>query len=101
ALSSSAAALPSLLAFARPGHITFGSDWPFAPVAVGKLFAAGLETYPALDTSTRGAIEHTNALALFPRLGTPPHPIPRSLPAFRITRCCSGFRNDPGVTAMG
>ena len=26
ALSSSAAALPSLLAFARPGHITFGSD---------------------------------------------------------------------------
>ncbi|MDV3324255.1 amidohydrolase, partial [Mycobacterium avium subsp. hominissuis] len=78
ALSSSAAALPSLLAFARPGHITFGSDWPFAPVAVGKLFAAGLETYPALDTSTRGAIEHTNALALFPRLGTPPHPIPES-----------------------
>ena len=32
ALSSSAAALPTLLAFAEPGHITFGSDWPFAPV---------------------------------------------------------------------
>ena len=31
ALSSSAAALPSLLAFAKPGHVTFGSDWPFAP----------------------------------------------------------------------
>jgi 6-methylsalicylate decarboxylase len=46
ALSSSAAALPSLLAFAKPGHVTFGSDWPFAPVAAGKLFAAGLETYP-------------------------------------------------------
>jgi predicted TIM-barrel fold metal-dependent hydrolase len=30
ALSSSAAALPTLLAFAQPGHITFGSDWPFA-----------------------------------------------------------------------
>lgn len=88
ALSSSAAALPSLLAFARPGHITFGSDWPFAPVAVGKLFAAGLETYPALDTSTRGAIEHTNALALFPRLGTPPHPIPQS-PAQRIRHSLS------------
>jgi 6-methylsalicylate decarboxylase len=26
ALSSSAAALPTLLAFAKPGHITFGSD---------------------------------------------------------------------------
>jgi predicted TIM-barrel fold metal-dependent hydrolase len=70
ALSSSAAALPSLLAFAKPGHVTFGSDWPFAPVAVGKLFAAGLETYPGLDVSTRSAIERSNALALFPRLGT-------------------------------
>ena len=70
ALSSSAAALPTLLAFAKPGHITFGSDWPFAPLAAGKLFAAGLETYPGLDAPTREAIERTNALALFPRLGT-------------------------------
>jgi 6-methylsalicylate decarboxylase len=70
ALSSSAAALPTLLAFAKPGHITFGSDWPFAPVAAGKLFAAGLETYPGLDAETRDAIDRTNALTLFPRLGT-------------------------------
>ncbi|ORW93900.1 amidohydrolase [Mycobacterium sp. IEC1808] len=69
ALSSSAAALPSLLAFAKPGHVTFGSDWPFAPVAAGKLFAAGLETYPGLDADARTAIERTNALTLFPRLG--------------------------------
>jgi predicted TIM-barrel fold metal-dependent hydrolase len=72
ALSSSAAALPSLLAFAKPGHVTFGSDWPFAPVAAGKLFAAGLETYPGLDADARSAIERSNALALFPRLGTAP-----------------------------
>ncbi|OHV04429.1 amidohydrolase family protein [Mycobacterium talmoniae] len=78
ALSSSAAALPSLLAFAKPGHITFGSDWPFAPVAAGKLFAAGLENYPGLDTQARNAIDRANALALFPRLGTPPAPIPQS-----------------------
>jgi len=78
ALSSSAAALPTLLAFANPGHITFGSDWPFAPVAAGQLFAAGLDTYPGLDADTRDAINRTNALALFPRLGTPPAPIPRS-----------------------
>lgn len=71
ALSSSAAALPTLLAFAKPGHITFGSDWPFAPVAAGKLFAAGLEIHP-LDDDTRGAIERGNALALFPRLGSAP-----------------------------
>ena len=74
ALSSSAAALPSLLAFAKPGHVTFGSDWPFAPVAAGKLFAAGLETYPGLHADARGAIERTNALALFPRFGTAPPP---------------------------
>lgn len=72
ALSSSAAALPSLLAFARPGHLTFGSDWPFAPVAAGRLFAAGLETYRGLDVNARNAIERDNALALFPRLGAAP-----------------------------
>lgn len=79
ALSSSAAALPTLLAFAKPGHITFGSDFPFAPVAAGKLFAAGLETYPGLDGTTRDAIDRTNALALFPRLGTAPAPQPISI----------------------
>jgi 6-methylsalicylate decarboxylase len=72
ALSSTAAALPSLLAFAKPRHVTFGSDWPFAPVAAGKLFAAGLETYPGLDNDARAAIDRTNALALFPRLGAAP-----------------------------
>ena len=69
ALSSSAAALPTLLAFAEPGHITFGSDFPFAPVAAGKLFAAGLEAY-GLDTAERENIERSNALRLLPRLGT-------------------------------
>jgi len=88
ALSSSAAALPTLLAFAKPGHITFGSDFPFAPTAAGKLFAAGLETYPGLDPATRGAIERTNALALFPRLGAAPRPIPQS-PAQRIRHTVS------------
>jgi 6-methylsalicylate decarboxylase len=80
ALSSSAAALPTLLAFAKPGHITFGSDWPFAPVAAGKLFAAGLETFPGLDNVTRDAIDRTNALALFPRFGS----ATTSAPASRI-----------------
>ena len=69
ALSSTVAALPTLLAFAKPGHITFGSDYPFAPVDVAKLFAAGLETYPGLDRDGRTASDRTNALTLFPRLG--------------------------------
>jgi 6-methylsalicylate decarboxylase len=88
ALSSSAAALPTLLAFAKPGHVTFGSDWPFAPTAAGKLFAAGLETYPGIDAETRGAIERTNALALFPRLGAAPRPIAQS-PAQKIRHAVS------------
>lgn len=67
ALSSTAAALPSLLAFAKPGHITFGSDYPFAPLEISKLFTAGLQGYPGLDTDARAAIDRDNALALFPR----------------------------------
>lgn len=67
ALSSTPAALPSLLAFAEPGHVTFGSDFPFAPLVASQYFAAGLEGYP-LDEATREAIDHGNAAALFPRL---------------------------------
>ncbi|MCV7420624.1 amidohydrolase [Mycobacterium yunnanensis] len=77
ALSSSPAALPTLLAFAKPGHVTFGSDWPFAPIAASKLFAAGLENYP-LDPTTREAIDRTNAMVLFPRLGAKSEPIKQS-----------------------
>ncbi|MHA3020603.1 amidohydrolase family protein [Mycobacterium sp. BMJ-28] len=76
ALSSSAAALPSLLAFARPGHVLFGSDWPFAPSVAGQLFAAGLDTYPAIDDSELECINRSNALTLFPRLGAATVPIP-------------------------
>lgn len=75
ALSSSAAALPTLLAFAKPGRITFGSDWPYAPVAAGHYFAAGLD---GLDDDARAAIDETNALALFPRLGAAVQPVPVS-----------------------
>jgi predicted TIM-barrel fold metal-dependent hydrolase len=77
ALSSTPAALPSLLAFAEPGHITFGSDFPFAPLGVAEYYAAGLENYP-LDPVTRAGIDRTNALTLFPRLGTAPIAVPRS-----------------------
>lgn len=67
ALSSSPAALPTLLAFARPDHILFGSDWPFAPTEVGGYFAHGLDGGEVPDDA-RAAIDSANALALFPRL---------------------------------
>lgn len=68
ALSSTESALPSLLAFAKPGHVTFGSDFPFAPAPVGQYFAAGLADNT--DAAVRYAIDRTNALRLFPRLGS-------------------------------
>ncbi|MEC4612581.1 amidohydrolase family protein [Tsukamurella tyrosinosolvens] len=80
ALSASPAALPSLLAFADPGHVLFGSDWPFAPEAAVQYFAAGLDDYTANDADLARRIERDNALALFPRLGTPAPIAPPALP---------------------
>ena len=67
ALSSSPYALPALLAFAKPSHILYGSDWPHAPKALGLHFADMLDAF-ALSAEQRSAIHRGNALALFPRL---------------------------------
>lgn len=66
-LSSSPAALPSLLAFAKPGHVLFGSDWPFAPEIAVSWFAGSFDGYP-LDDTARAAIDRDDAAALFPHL---------------------------------
>lgn len=68
ALSASPTVLPSLLTFARPDHVLFGSDWPFAPVPVVGYFANQLDQHPQLDAAQRLAIDSGNALTLFPRL---------------------------------
>ncbi|MFB7677145.1 amidohydrolase family protein [Kitasatospora purpeofusca] len=85
ALSSSPAALPTLLAFARPGHVLFGSDWPFAPTPAGQYFANGLDT--GVDAGTLTAVNRTNAEALFPRLAAAgPVPATASPAPVRIRR---------------
>lgn len=66
--------MPSLLTFAKPRHVTFGSDWPFATIEAGQYYAAGLEASLADDQSTLDAVNRTNALALFPRLATAKRP---------------------------
>jgi len=66
ALSGTPSALPSLLAFAKPGHVLFGSDWPFAPPEVVRYFTDGLDAYPG--TPGDDAINRDSALVLFPRL---------------------------------
>jgi predicted TIM-barrel fold metal-dependent hydrolase len=67
ALSSSPAALPSLLAFADPTHITFGSDYPYAPATAVDAMTR-LYEHVDLERATRDAIDHANAASLFPRL---------------------------------
>jgi 6-methylsalicylate decarboxylase len=66
ALSSSPYALPALLAFADPTHITFGSDWPYAAKDRSVHFTKLLEDFPMSDAQ-RDAIYRRNAEKLFPR----------------------------------
>jgi len=66
ALSGSPAALPSLLAFAKPGHILFGSDWPYAPPIAVSYFTGQLDAYAALPADGHAAIDRGNAERLFP-----------------------------------
>jgi len=84
ALSSSAAALPTLLAFARPGHVLFGSDWPFAPTVAGSYFAANLEAYTSLTDTERCSVERGAAEALFPRLASSTPPAPHASTGARV-----------------
>ncbi|NUT98268.1 MAG: amidohydrolase [Saccharothrix sp.] len=67
ALSASPAALPSLLEVADPDHITYGSDFPFAPAVAVGFMNKTYEKYP-LDESLRAAIDRGNSENLFPRL---------------------------------
>lgn len=71
ALSSSAAALPSLQAFADPTRILFGSDWPYAPEPVVRFFVGQYESVIE-DKAARYRIDRGNAEVLFPRLARNP-----------------------------
>lgn len=65
ALSSTKFSMPSLLAFADPDHITYGSDFPCGTAAMGSAFTAELDAYEGAD---HAAINRVNAERLFPRL---------------------------------
>jgi predicted TIM-barrel fold metal-dependent hydrolase len=68
ALSGTPYALPSLFAFAAPGHVLYGSDWPFASEKWGVGFDEGLDGYDGFQPGQLEEVNRTNALALFPRL---------------------------------
>lgn len=67
ALAAGPSALPSLLGFADPSHLTYGSDFPFAPVSVIDEFDSSLKAY-SMDEALRHGIDRGNAEKLFPRL---------------------------------
>lgn len=67
ALSGSPTALPSLLAFAEPDRVLFGSDFPYAPAPVVGAFTGMYEAF-SLAESTRRSIDRGAAEQLFPRL---------------------------------
>lgn len=68
ALSSGPAALLTLKAFAGSDHILFGSEFPYAPAAIGASFTAKLDSCEGLTADEHKAISHGNAGTLFPRL---------------------------------
>jgi predicted TIM-barrel fold metal-dependent hydrolase len=68
---SSGAALPTLKEFASPGHILFGTDFPYDH-GVSAAFTAALDASDSLTADDHTAISHRSAQALLPRLA--PHP---------------------------
>ncbi|KAL8730108.1 MAG: hypothetical protein Q9166_004307 [cf. Caloplaca sp. 2 TL-2023] len=69
ALSSGDDVLPLLLRFAKPGHVLFGSDLPYAPRPTIDFFTGNLDEFgKGVSEEERVAVDCGNALELFPRL---------------------------------
>ena len=68
ALSSGHNTLVVLQQFAKPGHILFGSDFPYAPPPTIEHHIQALDNYHFSNPRLLQEINKTNALALFPRL---------------------------------
>lgn len=68
ALSSGPLSLPSLLAFARPRHILFGSDIPNAPRQAVETFTRWIDDSELVSEEERQDLLRGAALQLFPRI---------------------------------
>jgi predicted TIM-barrel fold metal-dependent hydrolase len=69
ALSTGHDTLTLLTGFAAPGHVLYGSDWPYSNGPGVEHFNRLLDTAD-LTPADREAIDHGNAAALFPRFAT-------------------------------
>ena len=69
AISANSITLKALFAFAKPGHVLFGSDFPNAPQKAIEGFTTTLEQYTQeMGKGERQRVESQAAIALFPRL---------------------------------
>ena len=67
AISGSPPALAALMEVARPGHVMYGSDWPYIDRHTIELQHECLATWKGFDETTRAAVYRDSALELFPR----------------------------------
>lgn len=67
AISGSAPAMAALMEVAKPGHILYGSDWPYLDRHTIELQHDCLASWKGFDEPTRSAIYRGSAAALFPR----------------------------------
>jgi hypothetical protein len=81
ALSASPTTLPSLLAFARPGHVLFGSDTPFAPYGIVSYFTQRLDASDLLDDRQRQQINRGSAELLLSHNRSASNAAARSAPS--------------------
>ena len=71
ALSATPTALPSVTAFFPPGHVLYGSDFPFAAEEWGITFDLELDEAVRQGHPVLEGVDRRNAEALLPRLRTP------------------------------
>lgn len=67
AISGSRPALAALMEVARPGHVFYGSDWPYIDRHTIELQHDCLAHWEGFSDTTRKAVFRDSALALFPR----------------------------------
>jgi predicted TIM-barrel fold metal-dependent hydrolase len=67
AISGSPPALAALMEVARPGHVMYGSDWPYIDRHTVELQHECLATWKGFSAKSRSAVYRESALALFPR----------------------------------
>lgn len=60
--------LKILETFAKPGHVMYGSDAPYANDGIIEFHTSRLDKYQFADPKMAEQINRTNALELFPRL---------------------------------